>query len=142
MSAYLEHANITVPDVHAAIAFLKAVEPEFRVRHDGTAESGYRWAHVGTDDCYVALEEPHSGPDSDAKNPRRPYHDAGVNHLAWVVEDLDTVIHRLEQEGYRRGIPVEPHPHRKRVYFFNSADFEWEMVEYLSADPAQRHSYG
>ncbi len=29
MVAYLEHANITVPDIDAAIAFLKVVEPNF-----------------------------------------------------------------------------------------------------------------
>ncbi len=45
MAAYLEHANITVPDVDAAIAFLKLVEPGFAVRRDAIHESGYRWVH-------------------------------------------------------------------------------------------------
>ena len=46
MTAYLEHANITVPDIDAAIAFLTTVEPTFRVRHDETPEGSYRWEHI------------------------------------------------------------------------------------------------
>lgn len=141
MIAYLEHANITVPDVSAAIDFLKVIEPELKVRHDEDRDDGYRWAHVGTDQCYIAVEEPHSGLTSEQSNPRTPYHDFGVNHLGWVVEDLDTVIRRLEEHGYQKGMSVTPHPHRKRAYYYDASGFEWEIVEYLSEDPAKRHSY-
>ncbi len=37
MTARLEHANITVPDIDAAIEFLLTLEPGFRVRHDSGA---------------------------------------------------------------------------------------------------------
>jgi len=140
MAAYIEHANITVPDIDAAIAFLMVVEPAFTVRRDEAQEDSYRWVHVGDDRCYIALQEPHPYAEPDA--PRRPYKDFGVNHLGWVVEDLDAVVSRLEQAGYRRGIPVTPHPHRKRAYFHDAAGFEWELVEYTSDDPAERHSDG
>ena len=141
MIAYLEHANITVPDVDAAISFLKIVEPAFEIRHDKAPDNSYRWAHIGTDECYIALEEPHSGLISEQTNPRTPYHDFGVNHLAWVVEDLDAVIRRLEEHGYQKGIPVEPHPHRKRAYYHDASGVEWEIIEYLSDDPAERNAY-
>lgn len=139
MVAYLEHANVTVPDIDAAIAFLKIVEPQFKIRHDAIAEGGFRWVHIGTDDSYIALEEPHSG--GEAQKTRQSYHDRGVNHLAWVVEDFDAVVQRLEAQGYRKGIPVDAHPHRKRAYYFDSADLEWEIVEYLSDNPAERNQY-
>ena len=140
MATYIEHANITVPDIDAAIAFLKVVEPAFAVRRDEIHAKGYRWAHIGGDRCYIALQEPH--PDSHPRDPRRPYKDFGVNHLGWVVGDLDAVVARLEQAGYRRGLAVAPHPHRKRAYFHDAADFEWELVEYTSDDPAERHADG
>ena len=139
MVAYLEHANLTVPDVDAAIAFLEVVEPAFTVRRDERPKGSYRWAHVGDERCYIALQEPH--PDSAPGDPRRPYKDLGVNHIGWVVEDLDAVVKRLEDAGYRRGLPVAPHPHRKRAYFHDAAGLEWELVEYTSDDPAERHAY-
>ncbi len=140
MIAYLEHANITVPDIDAAIAFLRVVEPAFTVRYDETPKDSYRWAHVGSDRCYIALQAPHLG--SRPSHPRQPYKNFGVNHLAWVVDDLDAVVGRLEEHGYRRGIPVAPHPHRKRAYYHDASGFEWEITEYLSDDPAERHATG
>ncbi|MFC2037424.1 VOC family protein [Chloroflexota bacterium] len=139
MVAYLEHANITVPDIDAAIAFLQVIEPRLTVRHDETPEGSYRWAHVGAHDCYVALQEPHPG--SEPRRSRRPYKDFGVNHLAWVVDDFDGVIGRLEASGYREGIPGESNRTRRRAYYYDSAGFEWEIVAYLTESLEERYSY-
>ena len=139
MTTYLEHANITVPDIDAAITFLQTVEPSFHVRHDERPVGSYRWAHIGSDQFYVALQEPHLG--SNAQSVRRSYKDYGVNHLAWVVEDFDSVTKRLEEKGYQKGIPVDPHPHRKRAYYFDSGGFEWEIVEYLSDTAEEKNAY-
>ena len=139
MTSYLEHANITVPDIDAAITFLKTVEPALKVRQDARAEQGYRWTHVAFGDSYLALQEPHL--DSGSSGMRRPYKDYGVNHLGLVVNDLSAVVERLEAAGYRRGIPGEEHPHRRRAYYHDSADMEWELVEYRSAAEAERFSY-
>jgi catechol 2,3-dioxygenase-like lactoylglutathione lyase family enzyme len=139
MIAYLEHANITVPDIDAAIAFLQVVEPNFVVRHDETPEDSYRWAHIGAGNCYIALQEPHLG--SNPQSNRRPYRDYGVNHLGWVVADFDVVIARLKASGYREGIPGESSRYRRRAYFYDSAGFEWEIVAYLTADLERRYSY-
>lgn len=139
MSAYLEHANVTVPSIDAAIEFLKLVDPDFIIRHDEAAEGTYRWAHVGTHQTYIALQEPHL--DAGEQQSRRPYKDYGVNHLAWVVPDVDACTARLDAAGFRRSIGTKVHPFRKRVYFFDRAGFEWELVQYLTEVVEERNSY-
>jgi catechol 2,3-dioxygenase-like lactoylglutathione lyase family enzyme len=139
MTAYLEHANITVPDIDAAIAFLQVIEPRLIVRHDETPEGSHRWAHIGVDDCYIALQEPNLG--SEPTSNRRPYKDFGVNHIGWVVDDFDGVIERLAANGYREGIPGESGRYRRRAYYYDSAGFEWEIVAYLTDKPEERFSY-
>jgi len=140
MPTYLEHANITVPDIPAAIAFLRLIDPDFVVRHDETPEGSYRWAHVGTDDFYIALQEPHVGVTPEPA--RETYTNFGVNHLCWVVDDFETVTARLEAAGCRSGIDVAEHPHRKRAYYFDEAGQEWEIVQYLSDASSERNDYG
>ncbi|MFC1997973.1 VOC family protein [Chloroflexota bacterium] len=139
MTAFIEHVNITVPDIDAAIAFLKTVEPQVEVRHDEKPEGSYRWAHVGVGNSYIALQEPHIG--ATATDNRRPYKDYGANHIGWVVDDLDVVTARLEAGGYRQGIPGEENIYRRRAYYYDSAGFEWEIVEYLTEQLAERYSY-
>jgi len=139
MGSYLEHANITVPDIDAAIAFLQVIEPRLIVRHDETPEGSYRWAHIGLGDCYIALQEPHLG--SEPANNRRPNKDFGVNHLGWVVDDFSAVIERLEANGYGKGIPGESNRYRKRAYYSDLTGFEWEIVTYLTESIKERFSY-
>ena len=138
MATYLEHANITVPDINAAIAFLKVIDPSFEVRRDEIGATGYRWAHIGSGTTYIALQAPHVG--ADPQLPLQTYKNFGINHLAWVVDDFDAVVQRLEESGYSKGIPVEPEKYRKRAYYYDFAGFEWEIVEYLSALPDERNS--
>lgn len=137
--AYLEHANITVPSIDAAIEFLLLVEPEFKVRHDETPAGSYRWAHIGTHTSYIALQEPHL--DAGDNNSRRPYKDFGVNHLAFVVPDVDAASARLDAAGFSRSIPARTEPSRKRAYFYDRAGFEWELVQYLTDVMEERNAY-
>lgn len=139
MQTYLEHANVTVPDVDAAIAFLLTIDPTMRVRRDETHENGRRWAHVGNDRAYIALQSAH--PATAPEQPKEAYVNFGINHLAWVVADHDGVVQRLDAAGYRRGMEAEPHPHRKRAYYYDEAGMEWELLEYLSDDPAEFNDY-
>ena len=139
MTTYLEHANLTVPNIDAAIAFLKVVDPTMVVMWDETREDDYRWTHVGVGNCYIALATPH--PNSQPTDERRPYKDYGINHLGWVVDDLDAVIDRLEKKGYRKGIPGEVNEYRRRVYYYDSAGIEWELIEYFTDQFDQRFSY-
>jgi catechol 2,3-dioxygenase-like lactoylglutathione lyase family enzyme len=139
MTIYLEHANITVPDIDQAIAFLQVIEPDFYVRQDESPANGHRWAHIGNEHVYIALQE--SEPGSQPKMPHRTYENYGINHLGWVVDDLDVVIQRLEQQGYQCGLLVKPHRFRKRAYYYDKAGFEWELIQYLSNKDHERNIY-
>ena len=136
MSSRLEHANIAVSDLDAAIDFLLTALPDFRVRGAGVGPGGLRWVHVGSDTSYVALNEAAA----DASD-ERPGHWRGVNHLGFAVDDAQAVRRRLRAKGYREGYVPESHPHRQRIYFLDGHDNEWEFVEYFSDRPEERNDY-
>jgi len=104
--------------------------PDFRIRGGGEVD-GKHWLHVGTDDTYIALNE-----SSDISSAL-----GTLNHLGFVVQDVDALAERMREAGYREGASELAHPHRKRRYFFDTEDTEWEFVEYFSDDPAQRNDY-
>jgi len=133
---YLEHANLTVPDIEAATSFLQTAFPEFSIRGGGDRATG-RWQHVGTDETYLALQQE----TEQRADPRTPYVHDGVNHLGFVVDDVTSLTQRLLQAGYRENDLSEHHPARIRRYFFDSAGMEWEFVEYLSDDRSERNAY-
>ncbi|MBL4706443.1 MAG: VOC family protein [Flavobacteriales bacterium] len=140
MKTYLEHANISVPSIDEAIAFLKLIAPDFDLRQDDSSgEDPPRWVHFGTSDSYIALQA--IDPRHQPKKPLRTYINYGINHLALVVEDFDAVESRLLENGYQKGIAIEDEPFRKRAYFFDHAGFEWEIVQYLSDIPAEKNKY-
>jgi hypothetical protein len=43
--------------------------------------------------------------------------------------------------GYRDSTPPNAHPHRRRLYFYDPEGNDWEFVQYLSQDPAERNDY-
>ncbi len=138
MSFRLEHANLCVHDIDALITFLQTAFPEFQIRHDGRDPDDRRWVHVGTDETYLAINQ------ADAENPPlgHPYKGRpGLNHLGFEVDDIDALRNRLLAAGYEESTFPNAHPHRKRVYFYDPAGNDWEFVEYLTEDPAQRHDY-
>jgi catechol 2,3-dioxygenase-like lactoylglutathione lyase family enzyme len=138
MTARLEHANLSVRDVDAMIHFLQTAFPEFRIRHDTTGTDGKRWVHVGTDETYFALNPATADP----QQPWAPYEGKpGVNHLGCEVDDVDALRERLHAAGYKDSTVPNAHPHRKRVYFYDPEGNDWEFVQYLTDDPAQRHDY-
>jgi catechol 2,3-dioxygenase-like lactoylglutathione lyase family enzyme len=138
MNARLEHANLHVRDVDATIRFLQTAFPEFRVRFDARhlAEAG--WVHIGTDETYIALSQSTVEPDKRWQ----PYAGVpGVNHLAYVVDDVEALRQRLTSAGYQESTPVNKHPYRKRIYFFDGDGNDWEFIQYLTEDPVKRHDY-
>lgn len=138
MSVRLEHANLAVRDVDGMIRFLQTAFPEFRVRREGKGSSGLRWAHVGTDETYIAVNE---APDEPAE-PWDPYGGKpGLNHLGYEVDDAEGVRARLAAAGYRDSTVSNDHPHRTRVYFHDAEGNDWEFVQYRSDDPAERNDY-
>ena len=138
MECRLEHANLGVRDIESMIRFLKTAFRESRVRGEGTSRDGTRWVHVGTSDTYIALGQ------ANADSGRRwtPYGgEPGVNHLAYEVDDVESLRARLNAAGYRESTPPNAHPHRRRVYFYDPEGNDWEFVQYFSQDPAERNDY-
>lgn len=138
MSTRLEHANLCVHDIDALVRFLQTAFPEFRVRRDATDDDGTRWAHIGTDENYLALEQADAG----AEKRGKPYAGRpGLNHLGFEVDDVDALRDRLLAAGYEESTVPNNHPHRKRIYFYDPEGNDWEFVQYLSDDHAERHDY-
>ena len=138
MTARIEHANLCVRNVDSMIQFLQTAFPEFEVRHDQTESDGSRWVHVGTDETYLALNQ--ASPEEHA--PWEPYAGKpGLNHLAFEVEDVESIRAKLTAAGYRDSTVENIHPHRKRIYFYDPEGNDWEFVQYLSTDPARKNDY-
>ena len=138
MTVRLEHANFAVRDVDATIRFLQTAFPEFRVRCEGKTWRKLRWVHVGTEETYIAINEASAEP---AKAWVAYGGKPGLNHLGYEVDDVDSVRARLAAAGYRDSTVPNQHPHRKRVYFYDAEGNDWEFVQYLSDDPAERNDY-
>ncbi len=135
--ARLEHANLKVLHFDDALRFLKAAFPEFRIRHQ-EGEGNDRWAHIGTDDYYLAI----NATTAERAAADRPYTGyPGVQHLGWEVSDVQSLRERLLAAGFEESTYPNHHPHRKRVYFYDADGNDWEFVEYLSDDPAERNDY-
>ncbi len=138
MAVRLEHANLTVRDIEGMIRFLQTAFPEFRVRGEGRSNDGSRWVHIGTHETYIALSQVSAEPEKRWT----PYRGLpGVNHLGYEVGDVEALRDRLKSAGYRDSTVPNAHPHRKRVYFYDAEGNDWEFVQYLSQDPAERHDY-
>jgi len=138
MKVRLEHANLAVRDVDAMIRFVTTAFPAFRIRGEGKSWQGRRWVHLGNDDTYLALNE---APEEPTEH-WLPYGGKpGLNHLGYEVDDVEAVRRRLAEAGYRDSTVPNDHPHRRRIYFFDTEGNDWEFVEYRSTDPAERNDY-
>lgn len=137
MAVRLEHANLCVRNIDGMIRFLQTAFPEFRVRGEGISNDGTRWVHVGTDETYIALGQSRLPADNWTPYQGLP----GVNHLAYEVDDVEGLRNRMTSAGYIDSTPPNAHPHRKRLYFYDPEGNDWEFVQYLSMDPAQRNDY-
>jgi catechol 2,3-dioxygenase-like lactoylglutathione lyase family enzyme len=138
MTARLDHANLVVRDLEGTLRFLGTAFPDFRVRGQGPDGSGGRWVHFGNDVCYVALQQARHDP----AEPWVPYAGRpGLNHLGIEVDDVDALRARMRAAGYVDSTVPNAHPHRRRVYFHDAEGNDWEFVEYLSDEPAERNDY-
>ncbi|ELN6931293.1 VOC family protein [Vibrio navarrensis] len=140
MRSYVEHANMSVVDAQKTIHFLTSAIPEWRIRGQGKIDNWFgraiEWFHVGDEQSYIAVN---SGGEGQASNWKA--HFTGVKHVGIVVPDVDKVVERLEQAGYAIDHWGGDHPHRKSVYFLEGNGFQFEFIEYLSADAHLRNDY-
>ncbi|MBT3772846.1 MAG: VOC family protein [Euryarchaeota archaeon] len=139
MDSYLEHANITVIDVDEAIRFLQTAMPDWKVRADVSDEESNcrRWVHLGTDTNYIAIEDR----GAKGKGLHEPYVDPGLNHLGFVVPDVAAVSKRLIEAGFTEGMSSLDNPNRKRIYFYDADENEYEFVEYIKSDFTSQNDY-
>lgn len=140
----LEHLNITVPNIDEAIKFIQIIAPDFKIRKDSAQQStqvkkDYRWVHIGNDNYYLALQEPHL--DSTPKQQLSSYINYGINHIALVVSNIAIIEGQLRSHGYRRSIETPKEKFRKRIYYYDHAGFEWELIEYFSVKPEEKYNY-
>lgn len=134
---YLEHVNLVVQDIPAMLHFYRAAFPHWQIRDEGQGEwygKPRHWLHFGDDYHYIALSDHGEG-----SNRELAGHSVGFAHFAYVTQNLDAVIDRLQQAGYAIAKPGAQEPYRKNVYFIDPAGFEIEFVQYLSDLPAQRN---
>jgi len=134
---FLEHINITSTDIEATVAFLQTAMPEFQIRGGGEGIACKRWVHVGTDSSYLSIEDRGAS----EKGPHRPYIHPGLNHIGFVVPDSDALVERMRRAGYEEGNHVLDHPFRKRYYFFDHDENEYEFIEYLGDNAAEKNDY-
>jgi catechol 2,3-dioxygenase-like lactoylglutathione lyase family enzyme len=121
----LEHANITVTDVHKTAAMLEALFG-WKIRWQGASiYDGYS-VHVGGEHSYLALYQP---PTQAGENNNSYTHLGGLNHLAVVVDDLDAVEARVKNYGLTPESHANYEPGR-RFYFTDGDGIEIEVVQY------------
>ena len=145
MQSYVEHANITVSDLDQTLQFFALALPDFTVRKRWTIDDT-EWAHVGTDSSYVALNTPI---DNSLLAPRDAPKLAGMtaegfNHVGFVVEDVAAVRDRVLEAGFRGGYNggrIIDHPHRRSAYLLDGDGNEFEFMQYLTDNVADRNSY-
>lgn len=126
MTAYLEHANITVSDPQLTAAWLCDVFG-WHVRWSGAAKNGGHTVHVGSDDSYLALYTAGATAKTD---PEASYHQvAALNHVAMVVDDLALTEQRVKAHGFVPTNHADYEPGR-RFYFHDRDGIEFEVVSY------------
>jgi catechol 2,3-dioxygenase-like lactoylglutathione lyase family enzyme len=119
----LEHVNLTVRDLDRSIAFYSDLL-DLHVRWKGPISDDRLGAHVGDDNCYLALFQATSPGDVEYD-----YSKPGLNHFGFVVDDLDAARARLEQLGTPITMEADYEPGR-RLYFFDPDGHEVELVAY------------
>ena len=135
---YLEHANITVSNLDNSIIFFQTAFPNFKIRGGGE-NNGKKWVHFGNSSTYLAIN---SLIDSGMNNfHEKDYDKNGFNHIGFVVTDIESIANRLLAAGYKRDYPKQVEKFRIRDYFIDMDGNEYEFVQYLSEDIAERNSF-
>lgn len=136
---YLEHANVTVRQLDAAVQFLQTALPSWQVRGEGRMDwfgKSIRWLHIGSGEHYIALQD---GGVGDALPWRS--HAVGVKHLGIVVPDLAALQARLQALGRAPDHEGGRHPHRRSLYYQADELVQIEFMQYLSDSITERNDY-
>ncbi len=134
-SVYLEHANITVNDLQEAIKFFQTAFPHFKIR--GGGNDLREWVHLGDDTTYIAINQ---ATQSDLKVEKN-YDKIGINHLGFVVDNVEKIATNLLKNGYLRDYPKQVEQFRIRDYFADADGNQFEFIEYLSEVASEKNKY-
>lgn len=138
MNARIEHVNMHVKDVDQMLKFINTAFPHFKIRFDSNHDDKERWVHIGSEETYLAI---YQATQEDSARPNPYSGKPQVNHLGYVVDDVEALRQRLLDAGYEESTLENNHPARKRIYFFDPDGNDWEFIEYLSNDPKQQNDY-
>jgi len=133
----LEHVNLVGTNIERSLNFYQAAFPHWKVRAEGVGEwfgKSRSWIHFGDDYQYLAISDFGEGENRDIQG-----HSVGLAHLAFAVNDLDSLIARLKKAGYEISSPGAEAAYRKNIYFMDPDGFEIEFTEYLSDIPNKRN---
>lgn len=134
----LEHINLVVSDIERALNFYRAAFPHWRVRDTGGGQwygKPRKWLHFGDDYQYLAFNDYGEGENRDLRG-----YQMGLAHFAYVTDDLNGIMLRLQKAGYTPATEGAAEPFRRNIYYIDPAGFEVEFVQYLSDLPAQRNA--
>ena len=73
--------------------------------------------------------------------PDKNYDKIGVNHLGFVVKNVQEIANNLLKNGYKRDYPKQEEQFRIRDYFADADGNQYEFVQYLSDKPEEKNSY-
>ncbi|MCX7552277.1 VOC family protein [Marinicella sp. S1101] len=134
----LEHVNLVGKNIEKSLAFYQAAFPHWKIRAEGGGQwygKSRRWVHFGDDYQYLAISDFGEGENRDLSG-----HSVGLAHIAFAVDNLEALIHRLVAAGYAVHKPGADADFRKNIYFLDADGFEVEFTEYASDLPDQRNA--
>ena len=117
----MEHANLTVSDIERSSDLFQKLLG-WRERWRGEAMNGGETIHVGNERCYLALYSDRKAHDRFAKG-------APLNHVGFIVDDLEAAERVVIEAGLEPFNHADYEPGR-RFYFFDWDGIEFEMVSY------------
>lgn len=136
---HLEHVNLVVDDIPKTLHFYQTVFPHWKVRggdvgswHGKTRD----WVHFGDDYQYLTFNNDGVGENRDLTG-----HQIGLAHFAFVTDNLDAIIERLDTAGYPVDKEGAEDDFRRNVYYIDPNGYEVEFVQYLSDIPSERNRY-
>jgi len=133
---YIEHANLTVNDMKESISFFKTAFPHFKIR--GGDDKLEEWIHFGDDYTYIAIQK---AVEDLGNTFIKNYDTIGINHMAFVVDDVEALTNRLKKAGFKRSYDKAIEKYRIRDYFADADGNEFEFIQYLSNKVEERNSF-